>query len=208
MYYICFMHKNFFEHKDYNTPVYETPNFVVIPTLGALVEGWLLIVPKVFYLNFSQLPDSQFEEVTQIINHLEERFQPLFEAPSSVSFEHGPGCTKSTAGCGVDYAHLHWVPTEFDLKKGASEFLNLNFDWTAIHDLADIKANSTAGKDYLYLRDQNGNCFLTCQDKVPSQTFRKVIAHYIEQPEQFDWKANSGSENIRAIYSKLNLERS
>jgi ATP adenylyltransferase len=207
MYYICSMLKNFFERTDYNTPVYESSNFVVIPTLGALIEGWLLIVPKVFYLNFSHLPSDQLEEVSQVINHLEERFLPLFEASGTVVFEHGPSYTHSTAGCGVDYAHLHWIPTGFDLKQGVSEFLNLNFDWKTVDSLAEVKANTMTGQDYLYLRDQSGNSFLTCREDVPSQTFRKVIAHYLNKPEQFDWKDNFGSQNINSVYSKLNIQR-
>jgi ATP adenylyltransferase len=207
MYYICFMLKKFFEHKEYNTPVYETSNFVVIPTLGALVEGWLLIVPKVFYLNFSQIPVKQFDEVHQIIQHLEDRFRPLFDGTGSVVFEHGPVETHSTAGCGVDYAHLHWVPTAFNLKRGILEFLQLRYEWKLIDNLSEIKNNRLIDKDYLYLRDQSGNSFLTCQKEIPSQTFRKVIAHYINQPEQFDWKKNFGSENIKNVYSKLNMNR-
>ena len=202
------MLKNFFEHTEYNTPVYETSNFVVIPSLGALVEGWLLIVPKNFYLNFSKLPVEQLEEVTQIINHLEQYFRPLFSATGSVVFEHGPADTGSNAGCGVDYAHLHWVPTEFDLKNGVSKFLSLDFKWTNILQLNDIKTNVTTGMDYLYLRDQSGRSFLTCQHHVPSQTFRKVIAGYLKQPERFDWKANFYLENISAIYSKLHTVQS
>jgi ATP adenylyltransferase len=206
MYYICSMHKNFFELTDYNKPVYETSNFVVIPTLGALIEGWLLIVPKNFYLNFSHLPYTQFAELTNIIDHLENRFRCLFEGAGTVIFEHGPSETKSNAGCGVDYAHLHWVPTDFDLKKGVSEFLSLTLDWKPIKSLADIKAKGATNQDYLYLRDQAGENFLACQDEVPSQTFRKVIAHYLNQPEGFDWKANFGFENIQSAYSKLNLQ--
>lgn len=201
------MLKNFFECKDYNTPVYETENFVVIPSLGALVEGWLLIVPKVFYLNFSELPIEKLKEVNQIVDHLESCYRPLFKASGSVVFEHGPAMKQSTAGCGVDYAHLHWVPIDFDLVKGVSDFLNLRYEWQSIRGLEDINSNVVIGKDYLYSRDQYGKSVMTSQEEVPSQTFRKVIAHYLEQPEKFDWKANFGSENISAVYSKLNLTR-
>jgi len=199
------MQKNFFELADYNTPVYQTSNFIVIPTLGSLIEGWLLIVPKVFYLNFSQLPEALMDEANDIIHHLQEHFLPLFEAPNAVVFEHGPGNIQSTAGCGVDYAHLHWVPTEFDLKAGVKEFLNLHYNWSLINDLTEVKLNNAADRDYLYLRDQGNKSFVTYQKEVPSQTFRKVIAHYLQQPQQFDWKANFGSENIQAVYSKVKV---
>ena len=46
-----------------------------------------------------------------------------------VMFEHGPQRLCSTVGCGVDYAHLHIVPTNFDLKTGIHRFFNLNYKW-------------------------------------------------------------------------------
>jgi diadenosine tetraphosphate (Ap4A) HIT family hydrolase len=30
----------------WNKPVFETSKFVVLPSLGSLVEGWLLLIPR------------------------------------------------------------------------------------------------------------------------------------------------------------------
>ncbi len=199
------MTKNFFENKDYNTPVFETNNFVVVPSLGSLVEGWLLIVPKTYYLNYSQLSAEQILEVNSITEYLKLHFLPLFNNTQYVLFEHGPTDLLSTAGCGVDYAHLHWVPCSFDLLKGVSDFLGLEFEWYEIDGLTDLHTQATAENDYLYLQDQNGCHFFTSQVTVPSQTFRQVIAHYINQPECYDWKTYDGIEHIRSIYKKLAL---
>jgi len=199
------MAKNFFENKDYNTPVLETNNFVVIPSLGSLVDGWLLIVPKAYYLNFSQLSTNLLEEVHDIVSHLTTRFLPLFESERFVLFEHGPADLFSTAGCGVDYAHLHWVPCDFDLRKGASDLLGLDFTWNEIASIDELNAKVLSQQDYLYLQDQEGRHFITCQSTVPSQTFRQVIAHYLHQPERYDWKQYSGVEHINSVYEKLSL---
>ncbi len=204
MLYLC-MAKNFFENKDYNTPVFETNNFVVVPSLGSLMEGWLLIVPKTYYLNFSQLSAELIAEVKVIIQHLQARFLPLFVNDRYVLFEHGPADLLSKAGCGVDYAHLHWVPCDFDLLKGATKFLGLDFAWQEIEGLSDVAKKAKLSQDYLYLQDQEGRHFLTSQPIVPSQTFRQVIAHYLNQPERFDWKSYDGAEHIRSFYKKLTL---
>jgi len=199
------MTKNFFENKDYNTPVFETNNFVVVPSLGSLIEGWLLIVPKAYYLNFSQLSEGLMAEVDSIVQHLQGRLLPLFENEHYVLFEHGPADLLSKAGCGVDYAHLHWVPFGFDLLKGVHNFLGLDFAWQEIDGLKDIRNRDNTQQDYLYLQDQDGRHFLTSQFTVPSQTFRQVIAHYLKQPERYDWKAYDGAEHIRSVYDKLTL---
>ena len=41
--------KNFNDKEFYNQRLYETDNFAVIPALGAIVKGWLLIIPKECY---------------------------------------------------------------------------------------------------------------------------------------------------------------
>ncbi len=194
---------NFFENKKYNKPILESENFLVIPSLGSLVEGWLLIVPKKFYLNFSQLPEPDFQELEILFSRLGEYFLPIFQKDQFVVFEHGPTLENSVAGCGVDYAHLHWIPIHFDLLKGVNTFLNLDYIWQVIPSLKGIGDNNLNNEDYLYLRDQKGVHHLTCQKEIPSQTFRKVIAHYLNTPESFDWKLNFGMENIQSVYDKL-----
>jgi ATP adenylyltransferase len=199
------MMHHFFESKYYNKPILESENFLVIPSLGSLVEGWLLIVPKKFYLNFSQLPSFVFSELETLISQLSLRFLPFFNADQFVIFEHGPTLENSVAGCGVDYAHLHWIPTNFDMLEGAKVFLNLSYDWQVIPALNSINDFNVNSKDYLYLRDQKGNHFLTCQTNIPSQTFRKVMAHYLNAPDSYDWKLNERIENIESVYDKLNF---
>lgn len=200
------MRCNFFESKDYNKPVFESENFLVIPSLGSLVEGWLLIVPKKFHLNYSQLSELDFGELEIVISQLGERFLPVFKKDQFVVFEHGPTFENSVAGCGVDYAHLHWIPTGFDLISGVNTFLKLDFSWQNISELKSIKDQNVNEEDYLYLRNQRGEHFLTCQKHIPSQTFRKVIAHYLDMPNSYDWKLNQGAENIESVYTKLKLQ--
>ncbi|WP_295794379.1 hypothetical protein [Mucilaginibacter sp.] len=199
------MRNNFFESKDYNKPVFESENFLVIPTLGSLIEGWLLIVPRKFHLNFSQLSLTNFAELERVIGHLAQRFLPIFNKDQFVVFEHGPTLENSVAGCGVDYAHLHWVPTDFDLLAGVDNFLNLDYAWRNIDEIKDVKFYNVNDDDYLYLRNQEGKHFMTCQENIPSQTFRKVIANYLGIPNSYDWKLNPMAENIGSAYTKLNF---
>jgi len=197
---------NFFENKGYNKPVFESENFLVIPSLGSLVEGWLLIVPKKFHLNFSELSEPHFNELEVVISQLSELFLPMFKKDRFVVFEHGPTIENSVAGCGVDYAHLHWIPIDFDLLSGVSVFLNVDYDWKTIFSLRDLSANNLNNEDYLYVRDQKGVHHMACHKRIPSQTFRKVIAHYLGTPDVFDWKLNLGVEHIESVYAKLQFK--
>jgi ATP adenylyltransferase len=201
------MRHNFFESKYYNKPIIESENFLVIPSLGSLIEGWLLIVPKKYHLNISQLSLADMVELEMVIAELGRRFLSMVSKDQFVIFEHGPTLENSVAGCGVDYAHLHWVPTNFDLLNGVKAFLNLDYTWELIHGLNDINNFNIDDEDYLYLRNQKGEHYLTCQKHIPSQTFRKVIAHYLNIPDSYDWKLNQQAQNIRSVYAKLKLHQ-
>ena len=39
----------------WNEPILESQNFVVVPSLGSLVEGWTLLLPKSHYLSMGAL---------------------------------------------------------------------------------------------------------------------------------------------------------
>jgi ATP adenylyltransferase len=196
------MGKNFFERVEFNTRVIESKNFVVVPTLGAMIEGWMLIVPRDFHLNLAQLKPHLFDELDSVIQQTELIIRKKFHTPT-VLFEHGPTAIGSTAGCSVDYAHLHVVPTEFDLLGGLRRFLGLEYDWQAVQNLMALSHRRVECNDYLYFRNQSGNHFLTLQKDIPSQLFRKVIANYLGKPNSYDWKQFPEMKKIRNTIEKI-----
>ncbi len=105
----------------WNESLIESPNFVVLPSLGELVEGWVLVVPKAHFLSLAVLPDSLIPEMRDLQQIVCERLQRIY-GPVAV-FEHGPAGEQHTVGCGVDHAHLHLVPVDFELSFAVAPFL-------------------------------------------------------------------------------------
>ena len=50
-----------------NTIIYETENFFVIPTVGALVDGYVLIVTKEHMNSLAELNDEQKREYQELV---------------------------------------------------------------------------------------------------------------------------------------------
>jgi diadenosine tetraphosphate (Ap4A) HIT family hydrolase len=180
------MPKGFFTPTYYNSILFESENFIVIPSLGSLVPGWVLIIPKVFSLSLSQLSEEKLIELEKIANSFEIKMKSKFNS-NTVRFEHGPSSSQSKVGCGVDYAHLHIIPIDFDLIDSLKNLLNINYEWREIKSLNSLSCVSTK-EDYLYYRNGLDKHFVTIQNNIPSQLFRRVIAHQLNQPEKFDWK--------------------
>lgn len=188
----------------WDTPIFESRNFVAIPTVGALIEGWLLVVPRMPILSFARLSRPLFSELELFLNEVVPAIQAIY-GPVSV-FEHGPSCPASAVGCGVDYAHLHLVPVDCDLLVGAKHIAP-KIRWSRVGSITDVRqhANNDGGYWFLQQTFGVGECYVgTCPNEKPvSQLFRKVIANRLGRPSDFDWKQYSGKVEIAATVEKL-----
>src|SRR5665647_1499292 len=101
--------KQFDKDEYYNSPLFETENFKVVPSLGAMIEGWLLIIPKEHFLSFAYIESDQFEEFEALQTEVVRILKDIYKTNVCV-FENGAINCKSLVGCGVDYAHMHYVP--------------------------------------------------------------------------------------------------
>src|SRR5688572_22883211 len=97
----------------WDTPLFESENFSCVPSVGALVEGWLLVVPKNHALSCSRIGAGHRNEFASFVETVATALQLKYGVVSL--FEHGAGRCRSSIGCGVDYAHLHLVPNCPDL---------------------------------------------------------------------------------------------
>lgn len=184
----------------WNTILLESPHFVVMPSLGALVEGWLLIVSKAHYLCMGALPPAERAELqaltAQVSATLEACYGPV------ARFEHGPAVACQQVGCGVDHAHLHLVPTDCDLLAGAREILPDHVAWESADGLPSIYHYHAAGLPYLYL-EQQGRSFAATAPDLPSQFFRKVLARHVGEPGRWNWRECAFEPNVAATVAAL-----
>lgn len=187
----------------WDTPLFESESFIALPSVGALVPGWLLVVPRNEILSFAQLPARLFWELERFVEGVVFAVQAQF-GPVAL-FEHGASRPTSAVGCGVDYAHLHIVPVAIDLKAGA-ERIAPHIGWQSVSSIRDIqRLNST--DEYWLVQQPYGatEAFigLCSAGSSPSQLFRRVIATALGKPAAYDWKQTSGADNIAATVEAL-----
>jgi len=191
----------------WNEPLFESANFFVLPSLGALVEGWLLLLPKQHAVSMGALGDELIAEMQYVKNLLVSAMGRNY--PSVCAFEHGPSKANSLVGCGVDHAHLHVVPLAFDLADAAAPFLPCDASWER-SGWDHCRVAFRAGKDYLYLEQPIGSGRIAVHDSIGSQVFRKAIAARVGIPEQFNWREyprlEVASRTIRCFHRIVNVE--
>lgn len=174
----------------YDKPLHQTENFIVLPSLGSIVPGWLLVVPKKPVTRFADLPISVSAELHTLLLFLKSQIEEVFG--NSYLFEHG-GYEGSLISCGVDQAHMHLVPLNFDLLQTSTSQKGLS--WTKI-ELNQLPDSLNTKKEYLFVSSFSESYM--CELNNPeSQWFRKLIAEKNDCPEKWDYREHAFPENIK-----------
>jgi ATP adenylyltransferase len=176
---------------------------VALPTVGALVAGWLLIVPRSPLLAFADTPNRCLAELESFLNEVAAGVATHYG--SVALFEHGAAATGNPIGCGVDYAHLHIVPTECDLLAGAQK-LAPQISWSRIGSMRHLRERVRSGNGYWLIQQPYGSGDIhvgQCDGPQPSQLFRRVLGEHLGCSERFNWRVYSGAELIAATVNTL-----
>ncbi len=152
-------------------------------------------VPKKHFLSIGTLSDSAVAEMEVLKKLVAERLSRIYGTVSM--FEHGPGAEQRQVGCGVDHAHLHMVPADFDLTTAVGSFLPSECRWEKA-SLARCRSAAEAEEDYIYFEQPFGEGRMLKHPGLPSQLFRRAIAAHLGVPNEFNWRTNPQIENINA----------
>ncbi|MDL2315860.1 hypothetical protein LJC59_02110 [Desulfovibrio sp. OttesenSCG-928-A18] len=182
---------NFYESLDFskkeNHIFDETENFIVIPSVGALVSGWLMVVPKKEFLSSLEYPDGIHQEYHYILNKTLSNIYKQYG--TWTVFENG-SVKHASIGCGVNYAHTHVLPLKFDLIKVVDKNLD---NYSTI-----FKTN----KPFIYIKNMISEKFYFVEDKE-SQFIRKLIARELHIEKEYDYSTYPFYINIDSTISAL-----
>ena len=173
------------EQKPENTKITESNHYFAISSIGALVEGWTLVAPKMHCCSMKEVySDHEFTEFTNSL------LRTLYACYGSViAFEHGPNHEGSDTSCGTDHAHLHLVP----YRSLATVLSSLDLEWIPCRS---TQVNSIVEEnEYLFYCEPSNNWddpvgLVHILKKPISQFFRKVIAKDQGNYEKYNYKTN------------------
>ena len=185
----------------YDDPLFETDEWLVVPTLGAIIPNWLLVLPRHHFMNLRSWRESSGIEP---LNLLDDLCALLHMNPcETLWFEHGPVLSNTSLGCGIDHAHLHvLVKPPFSFATFHRHLTDHSpASWVTLQ-AREAYASIPANKSYL-LAGQ-GDVAILCNnvDFLPSQYFRRAIASIVDRPHTWDYTTHPYMENIRqTIYT-------
>lgn len=163
-----------------NTPIAETDRFVVMPCVGPLVPGHVLVVSREHYPSLASMGREAIRDYQRLLDRFREA------NPSAVDglleAEHG-AVSGDCAGACVVHTHIHWMP-------GLGRYDTL-FEGVLAHRPMGESLGDLAGVDtpYLLVRRAGGAPHLYDGSGLPSQLIRQAICSQLGR-EDWDWRSN------------------
>lgn len=175
-----------YTYLEIDQPFVSTNEFIAIPSIGALVEGWSLIIPRNHELSMKNVyrNESFGDFLGKVLPLLANRYGSL------IAFEHGANKEGSITACGTDHAHLHLVPFGEPL---LNDMRHSNMSW--IRCRASEIASITEKSEYLFYHElgkeaiwQDPVGYLHVLERPVSQYFRHLIANRKGLMEVVDYR--------------------
>lgn len=179
----------------HDRPLLETKDWIVAPTLGAIVPGWLLIIPRreaINYRNLSAISGlAPLAAVREVAAHLSLTMDEI------IWFEHGPANAGTLVGCGLDHAHLHMIiRPQFDFAAFvASARAAADLNWFEMD--TRIAYSRLGTRSYFIAGSGDSAIVATDVETAGSQFFRKVVASLIGDRAGWDYRSHPHRENIK-----------
>lgn len=170
-----------------NTIIDETQNFYIKPSLGALVEGYLLIISKKHIHSMLELNENEKREYFKIIEKYRHLFLKKYNS-FPIIFEHGTSKKEETSASSIIHAHTHIVNHNYKNERTILENLNLK----EITNFCSEKND----KSYIFYMNSIGSHYITYDFKPISQMMRIFIAKDLKVEDKYDWRKYPFTENI------------
>ena len=184
----------------WDRPIAQTDDWLVVPSKGSLIPGWLLVVPREHSLCSGALSAPERSSLFHVASVVSGAVQEAFGMPATV-FEHGPATHGDVAGCGINHTHLHVVPLGFSLVLCASRVADLGSWRDATRD--DLQSSHSRSTSYLAVLESNRQLLMSEPLRPTSQALRRVIAAEIGFPERWDYRIYDGASEVAETMQRL-----
>jgi diadenosine tetraphosphate (Ap4A) HIT family hydrolase len=178
----------------------ESESFAVIPSVGPLVSGHVLLCPKQHFKSFAQIPTVLEDEFAFMKKRLSAILAEIYGQRIHY-FEHGSAKRALQPMCTVEHAHIHFVPTDAPIWPTIQH----QFEWRRIEsNTADLSA-LVGDMEYIWYESPEG---LSCIAKgiegtFESQYLRKIFANAVGLGEMWNWRDFPRTTMISDTYEDI-----
>ena len=180
----------------HNQPLYECDDWLVVPTLGAIVPNWTIVLPTQPALCLRSWRRQYGKQPQDIIRTLSTHLR--IDVGDFIWFEHGPSRTQSSVGCGTDYAHLHVLfnPTFTFGSFLRNSIRRSQLEWTIAHS-DHVYDELPDDHSYLMAASGQASAFVSHVECLGSQYFRRIVSLLSGKEREWNYRTFPHFDNIR-----------
>jgi len=159
-----------------NQILYEDDSFFLVPCIGPLTNGHIMIVTKEHnYLSFADLPCDKYERFVEIVSNMRARFRGKL-----LLAEHGSFIGHTGGKC-ITHAHVHLIPYEHET--------NLLDDYLSKIFVKKLESLPSVINNQPYILLENGNTIsLYSAYNIKSQLIRILIKEKLNDLDKWNWR--------------------
>jgi len=163
-----------------NTKLFETDRFVVMPCIGPLCPGHVLIVSREHSMNLASTGRDGMADYDDLASKLMPRFHHF--ASDILEGEHGSTVNDKAGAC-VAHTHVHWIP-------GLARFDRmLDFDLTVLRSGVRLDELADLQQPYIFLRGGWRRPWVAYDARgLRSQMIRRTLCDSLGRDDT-NWKA-------------------
>lgn len=177
--------------------LFRSEQFAVMPSLGQIVEGYLMILPRKHSNALGDLSAADVNELAAISRGVGEILTK--EYGPYVLFEHGTR-SEGVGGCGIYHAHLHAAP--LGTISDPVSALKATFPYEELAEVRELNDRTAGLSSYLFYGDSKGGLYVFNTGPLPSQYMRKLLADAIGE-QAWDWRTAGREERLLATIQRL-----
>jgi ATP adenylyltransferase len=181
---------------EHDRPLLNRTEWLVAPTIGAIVPNWLLLIPRDPVLNFRAWAELHGRRPGQLVQEV--RLHLGLRAEEIIWFEHGPYGTGTSIGCGLDHAHIHVLLRPcFSFESFTDKARSLSeFDWTT-GEYDDPYRTLAAESSYLIAGSSDVVIIAQGVEATGSQFFRRVVGALVHVGDAWDYRRYPHARHVR-----------
>ncbi len=176
--------------------LFESKDFIVFPSVGTLVPGHVLVVPKRHTTAMAYLDKREVSNLKTIIQFLSNILGKIYDK-NIICMEHGAVKLTHSTGICVDHAHIHLLPTNLPIIK------QIHFKMNKI-GLQELRNLQKMCNEYILVSQGIENLFFSVVDRIPSQFLRKIFFDAEKLSGDWNWREDQRINLMQQTINDIN----
>ena len=196
---------------DYNRLILDDENWLIYPTIGAFVEGYILHVLKRHTQSSFYCTKNELDSLLLNIHRISIIYKRVYRMNYAYIFEHGTIGAAYQTTCCIEHTHIHMLPAPMDILFGIVKDIHTPlYPVPSLIDCYSIIENRKI-LSYIILGEVSASSYfvLDCTAGLyPSQFMRmkmyKELVNGSLLDYGWDWRVKPYNENIKKTKEALN----